>query len=115
MFHPLLCANQLRKNEGIDVRFYATTRSPIAVCDDSSYPVRNGYEIHSLYDGLRKNYIYNLDQYDSAIVMSNCPFLIDKNTAGVKDIARALHAYGTKNVAFINQVQFGMMTRGADE
>lgn len=115
MFHPLLCANQLRKSEGIDVRFYATTRSPIAICDDSSYPVRNGYEIHSLYDGLRKNYIYNLDQYDSAIVMSNCPFLIDKNTAGVKDIARALHAYGTKNVAFINQVQFGMMTRGADE
>ena len=107
MHYPLRCAEQLSNISWLDVRFYATTRSPIAICDREAYTVRSGFEIRSIYDEDRKIYLYNMEHYDSAIIMSNCPFAVEEEMGGVQDIARVLRAYGVKDIGFINHVWSG--------
>lgn len=53
------------------VRCHATTRSPIGVSDAADYPIREGWQIASFYENSRVNYLYNPDQYDLVIVVTD--------------------------------------------
>lgn len=53
------------------VRCHATTRSPIGVCTDDDYPITSGYKLVSFYDVTRPTYIYNLQEYDTVIVVAD--------------------------------------------
>ena len=59
------------------VRCHATTRSPIGICPDSAYPIRNGVLLPSFYGGDRKTYLYDLAAYDAALVVTDAPAAVD--------------------------------------
>ena len=55
----------------LTVRFQATTRSPIGVAQASRYPIWAGWEIPSFYEADRRTYIYDLECYDAAVIVSD--------------------------------------------
>ncbi len=50
---------------------HSTTRSPISVCAEAAYPIRNGYHIHSFYETDRDTFLYNIAAYDTVIVVTD--------------------------------------------
>ncbi|MDE5854582.1 MAG: TRSP domain-containing protein, partial [Ruminococcus sp.] len=71
MFPSVFTAKFIEDYFNIQAFCHSTTRSPIAVCTADNYPIHNGYKIYSFYDSERINYIYNLDKYDAAIIISD--------------------------------------------
>jgi len=69
--YPGLYVGKCLEEKGHFVRFHATTRSPIAVSTDSGYPLRERYELDSLYERGRKTYLYDIDTYDAVIVLTD--------------------------------------------
>lgn len=53
------------------VKCHATTRSPIGICTDEIYPIKNGFKISSFYESERQTFIYNLKKYDKVIVFTD--------------------------------------------
>lgn len=82
------------------VMTYATTRSPISVAGSEGYPIRNGYRIRSFYDTERVNYIYNLDAYDSVIVVTDA---IKRNGEAEKDVLDLLSFFGCGDFYFVGR------------
>lgn len=70
---------------------HATTRSPIGICTEDSYPVQSGAKLASFYEEERNTYIYNLDRYDQVFVISDAEHPGEK---AVQDIRAALSATG---------------------
>lgn len=70
---PGLILGRILEERGVKTYFHATTRSPISICTEKEYPVKNGWEVKSLYDisGSRKNYLYNLRAYPQVIILSD--------------------------------------------
>jgi len=77
------------------VSVHATTRSPIAISPDSGYPITNGYEMSSFYEKDRNTYVYNLQNYDTAIVLSDAG---PENPEGPRDLAAACGLWGVRPV-----------------
>ena len=50
---------------------HSTTRSPIGISNASGYPINSGFCIHSFYDFNRDTYIYNLREYDIAVIVTD--------------------------------------------
>lgn len=84
----------------VPVRCHATTRSPIGVSCEEGYPIVNGYEIHSLYDTERRNFIYNVAQYDTVIILSDAK---DPNAVAVEELRRIFAHAGCKNFVLLNK------------
>ena len=80
------------------VHCHSTTRSPIGVNDNESYPIRNGHKICSFYDEKRETYIYNLRKYDKIIIITDSYSASSKAIASIK---AALAHYGNNNIFFI--------------
>lgn len=96
MYPGLLIAREYENSGRFEsVRFHATTRSPIGICDDEDYPAKNGYKLQSFYEKDRQTYLYNLAEYDSALVVTDSR---DEKCAGAENIAQLLHAYGCAEV-----------------
>jgi adenine/guanine phosphoribosyltransferase-like PRPP-binding protein len=75
MYPALVLASRISDGiNGVEVFCHATTRSPIGLYGDSTYPIKNGYRIHSFYDQDRINYIYNADGYDTVILVTDSPY-----------------------------------------
>ena len=70
MYPAMLAAEKLEKN-GHEVKFHATTRSPITVSNDGDYPLHTRYELKSLYDAERTTYIYNMEKYDAVLIVTD--------------------------------------------
>lgn len=101
MYPALLAADCLAcSGHFASVHCHATTRSPIGIYAAAAYPVRNGNLLHSFYDQKRHTYIYNLDQYDAAVVFSDT-----ENEAAARlaraDLARALSAWGCTQLFYL--------------
>ena len=84
------------------VRFHATTRSPIGISRDEGYPIKSGWRLRSFYDTGRVTYIYNLEECDLAIVMTD-----SRNDAAIKpameDLTAALREVGCGAVQLIRE------------
>jgi orotate phosphoribosyltransferase len=76
---------------GMDVRFHATTRSPIGVSKDSSYPLCERYQLRSVYDKNRTTFVYDLKTYDRVFIVTEHAYL-DK--CGLNTIVKALEKKG---------------------
>lgn len=75
MYPPMLIADRIsRENPFLKVVFHATTRSPILTSSAKDYPLYSRLEIASLYDPQRRTYIYNLENYDAVILISDACF-----------------------------------------
>jgi len=70
MYPALFVAKKLEEI-GNDVKFHATTRSPIAVSNDENYPLHERYTLKSFYDHERVTFIYNLKKYDAVIIITD--------------------------------------------
>lgn len=89
MFPALILGAVLEHQGGFRVRSHAATRSPIGVSTQENYPIREGWRLRSLYDPARAAYLYNLDRYDAAILVSE-----KADPAGLQDLAAALSVHG---------------------
>lgn len=99
MFPPLMVANKIEENfPEKEIKFHATTRSPILVSEADNYPLIKRNKLISFYDENRVTYVYNLKDYDLAIVLSD-----SKNVS-----QRAVEALlGAVNRAGCDEVIFG--------
>ena len=70
MYPALWAASQIAQF-GCEVRFHATTRSPIEVYEEDGYPLHARYELLSLYDKNRRTFIYDLAAYDAVLIMTD--------------------------------------------
>ena len=90
MYPALLTGYEIEKM-GCVVRCHSTTRSPIAVSTEEEYPLHCRYELRSLYDPDRKTFIYDLENYDRVIVMT------DAALASLKGLETLIYALRMKN------------------
>ncbi len=88
MYPGLFLGANLEK-QGHTVHFHATTRSPIAVGQDPTYPLHHRHNLVSLYDENRTTFLYNLAKYDLVILVTDgkCPL-------GLTSLQNALTAQG---------------------
>ncbi|BCI60956.1 phosphoribosyltransferase domain-containing protein [Solibaculum mannosilyticum] len=95
MYPGLMVAEALQK--GHEVRFHATTRSPILVSGEETYPLHRRNCLLSCYDGTRTTYIYNLTSYDFVLVVTDA----SATEAGIKTLSSALEQAGNNAVTFL--------------
>lgn len=98
--YPALVLGAELERRGYTVRCHATTRSPIGVCDAPSYPIRCGVKLPSFYDPARTTYLYDLDHYDAAVVVSDTP---RQDTDALAALTGALTAYGTEKIYYVRR------------
>ncbi len=97
--YPALCAASRFEARGKDVRFHATTRSPIAVSTEDSYPLHTRYELNSLYDSGRTTYIYDLQKYDTVVIFTDAKSDIGE---GLRSLIRALQLCGNDRIILVH-------------
>ena len=73
---------------------HSTTRSPIGICGDEDYPIREGFKLRSFYDANRTTFIYNLKHYDAAIIITDA----ENFSAGLEDLISALNVHGVEKI-----------------
>lgn len=82
MYPALLLAQEVYKTQNAKtVKFHATTRSPIGICCEEQYPIKNGIKIHSMYSKDRITYLYDIEPYDIAIVFTDAEPIIPESVA----------------------------------
>ncbi len=70
MYPSLYVGKELEKL-GHVVKCHATTRSPIAVSDDSGYPLKERFALASVYDRQRETYLYDIPLLEQVIVLTD--------------------------------------------
>jgi len=98
MYPALFVAGRLEE-QGKAVSFHATTRSPIAVSTQESYPFHVRYELYSLYDSRRTTYIYELQKYDTVVIMTDAAGDKEK---GVTSLVCALKSCGNERIILVD-------------
>lgn len=93
MLPALIAARQL-EHENFSVVTHSTTRSPIGICGDENYPIREGFKLRSFYDSTRTTFIYNLKHYDAAIIITDA----ENFAAGLEDLISALKIHGVEKI-----------------
>lgn len=94
MYPALYIASKL-EDAGCQVRCHATTRSPIEVSSEKTYPLHVRYELRSLYEEERKTFVYDLQAYDQALILSDA---LDTSPKAIDSLAAALELAGTKHI-----------------
>lgn len=97
MYPALFVADRLEA-QGKNVRFHATTRSPIAVSTEENYPLHTRYELKSLYDSERTTYIYDLQKYDTVVIITDAQ---EEVTAGMVSLTNALMLSGNDKIIVV--------------
>ena len=78
MYPPLFAAKKIQ-DLGNDVKFHATTRSPILVSRNPMYPLHERYELASLYEDGRTTYLYDLASYDAVLILTDANACLDNH------------------------------------
>ena len=71
MIPAIMLGMSIEKIYDAQVYTHSTTRSPIGINNAEDYPCRNGFQIQSFYENERVNYLYNIDEYDRVIVVTD--------------------------------------------
>lgn len=87
MYVGLNFAAELEKM-GMNVKFHATTRSPISVSQDENYPLHERFQLRSIYDKDRTTFVYDLQHYDRIFVVTEHAYMLDK--VGLNSLVKAL-------------------------
>lgn len=85
--YPALYVGAKLEETGYTVRMHATTRSPIAVSKEEKYPLHTRYELASLYDKNRTTFVYDLEEYEEVLVLTDAQ---KQETEGWESLQRAL-------------------------
>ena len=65
------------------------------VCNNNYYPLRVRYKLNSFYEENRTTFIYNLDEYDIAIVITDA---VDLNKSGVDNLVSAMEKNNCRKI-----------------
>jgi len=95
---PAIITGKILEQCGFKTVTHSTTRSPIGISLEKNYPVREGYVVKSLYDSERTTYIYNLNYYDTVIIISDAEFQY-KNSS-ITDLISAFSVHGFGKIIF---------------
>lgn len=100
--YPTFKVGEMLKRKGIadDVKIHSTTRSPIIASGTEGYPLFHRYQIRSIYDEKRVTYVYNLEQYDKVLILTDTM----TNSAGLSDLLFALKSAGNKDIGIAKWV-----------
>lgn len=90
--YPAIAVGMYLEGLGYDVVSHSTTRSPIEVSREEGYPLHSRVELPSVYDKDRSTFIYNLDEYDAVLVLTEN--LI--KDVGIGCLVKALRVAGNK-------------------
>ncbi len=85
--YPAMYIGKQLEQSGCRVRFHATTRSPISVSSEDSYPLHRRYELKSMYDSERTTFIYDIAPCDSVLIVTDAPSVQDE---GLNSLVNAL-------------------------
>lgn len=96
MYPALYVAARLERR-GSFVRFHATTRSPIAVSTEETYPLHTRYELRSMYEQERRTFVYDLRAYDEVLIITDAA---ENASAGVNSLVHALKLAGNENIVW---------------
>lgn len=96
--YPALAVGEALEAQGFAAFCHATTRSPIGVSDAPEYPITVGYHIASFYEAGRNTFIYDLQAYDAALIVSDTA--ADFRPA-LADLAWALAQHGTQRIFYL--------------
>lgn len=88
MYPALFCARRIEE-AGAQVRFHATTRSPIAVFKEKQYPLHFRYELPSFYEESRRTFLYELRAYRHVLIFTDAP---RTQREGIEALVRAVAA-----------------------
>ena len=94
MYPAIYTARELEKS-GFLVLTHSTTRSPITVSCNPEYPLHSRYELISLYDDDRRTFIYDIQKYDSVVIITDTPKMSQK---GLMSLANAFKSQGNNNI-----------------
>lgn len=87
MFYPLMAARDLQMSLGCDVKYRATTRSPISSSSEDGYIINDSITLPSAYEESRQTYLYNMNgDYNIIVVISDCR-MTGKFKNALKDFA----------------------------
>lgn len=96
MFPPLMFAKRLEELfSDKEVKFHATSRSPILVSNSQGYPLFKRNRLVSFYDDERVTYVYNLKEYDLVFVLTDSSQVTE---SAVNSMCGALVDAGCKSV-----------------
>lgn len=99
MFPAMLMGKMLEERySNTEVKFHATTRSPIEVSEEESYPLHDRSPLISLYEEERHTFIYNLEKYDQVIVVTDAGVI---NEMGLCSLLAALEDADNMNIMII--------------
>ncbi len=87
-----------KKGLAAEVKFHATTRSPIAVSSEEEYPLHKRYELRSLYEESRRTFLYDLENYDLVLILTDAAL---ENQVGKDTLTDALRACGNEDILLI--------------
>ena len=71
MLPALLLGRLIEQRTGAEVYSHSTTRSPIGICGEEGYPIREGYKVSSFYEEGRDTFIYCPAEYDTVIAVTD--------------------------------------------
>jgi len=101
MFPAMLIGHRLEQNDPqLEVKFHATTRSPIEISDGEGYPLQTRHPLLSLYDETRQTFIYNLKKYDHVIIVTDAYPVVQK---GLDSLLAALKEVGNEDIRLISR------------
>lgn len=69
--YPAIRLGEALEKMGHQVRSHSTTRSPIVPSGSADYPLYERYRLHSVYNGRRTAYLYNLYPCDMTILVTD--------------------------------------------
>lgn len=98
MYPGLIVADLINKHNssvGGHVNFHATTRSPILPATGVDYPIHARYRLRSFYDLTRQTYVYNLQEYDLVVIVTDAQQDVSQ---GIQDLVNCLHSVGNKKI-----------------
>ncbi len=94
MYPALFTAKRLEEN-GIVSLSHSTTRSPIVTSPEENYPLKKRFQLLSLYDDERTTFVYDLEKYDAAIVITDSA---NHSAIGLNTLINALRSVGNDNI-----------------
>lgn len=97
MYPGIYLGNYIETHTNNQVRFHATTRSPILPSSDKDYPLKTRYQLISLYEESRITYLYNLSAYDKVLIVTDAT----ADTNGISTLCQALKKTGNTDITKI--------------
>lgn len=96
MLPALLIGKAIEDEKDVkSIKCHATTRSPIGVSKLPGYPIEAGFRVHSLYDSRRDTFIYNLQSYDVAVIVSDAKGAYNR---GLFELSMILEEFGCQEI-----------------